>query len=238
MNLINANKDLPDAPAVLEAGEGILRSVSSWKQGKTYHKTVKTYFNRQPYASENKDNKSAKLPPWFCRISEHDDVKFDEMWEKLGKNKAENEKAFIPAIQKVTKVKEISSTQEIWTLHYKFPFPVSPRVFTVLQVVNLDESARTGTIVSLPVDLSADAELKAKEEKGVRGRYVSVERLVEKENGHVEWMMATSSNSGGLIPTWLANSSVPGQIADDVPHFLEYLRESKNIQRALELSSS
>jgi len=55
---------------------------------------------------------------------------------------------FIPDIDKVTKVKEISPTAQIWTLHYKFPPPVSPRVFTVLQIVRLKEEApRTGYVI-------------------------------------------------------------------------------------------
>jgi len=52
---------------------------------------------------------------------------------------------FIPEIQKVKKIKELSSTSTIWTMYYTFLPPVSPRVFTVLQVTHLSESApRTG----------------------------------------------------------------------------------------------
>jgi len=44
-------------------------------------------------------------------------------------------------------------------------------------------------VVSIPVDLSGlgDEELANLEEKGTKGRYVSVERLVELEDGKVEW---------------------------------------------------
>ena len=44
----------------------------------------------------------------------------------------------MPIIRKVTKVKEISPTQEIWTLFYKFNPVMTPRVFTVLQLAYLD----------------------------------------------------------------------------------------------------
>ncbi|OJA18604.1 hypothetical protein AZE42_12109 [Rhizopogon vesiculosus] len=96
---------------------------------------------------------------------------------------------FISAIKKVTLVKRISDTQSIWTMYHTFPPPVSPRVFTVLQTIHLDESSpRTGMVVSIPVDLSGlgDEELANFEEKDTKGRYVSVERLVELEDGKVE----------------------------------------------------
>lgn len=54
---------------------------------------------------------------------------------------------YIPNIKKVAEVKKISPTQSIWTLYYTFPPPVSPRVFTVLQVTDLDESTpKTGHV--------------------------------------------------------------------------------------------
>jgi hypothetical protein len=69
-------------------------------------------------------------------------------------------------------------------------------------------------IISLPVDLSSDPELAQLEEKGVRGRYVSVERLLELPDGKVEWRMATSSTPGGNIPTFVAERSMPSKISD------------------------
>jgi hypothetical protein len=68
-------------------------------------------------------------------------------------------------------------------------------------------------IVSIPVDLTGDTELAKLEEKGVRGRYVSVERLQEVEGGKVLWQMATSSTPGGNIPRFVAEGSMAGQIS-------------------------
>lgn len=120
-------------------------------------------------------------------------------------------------------MKRISDTQSIWTLYYTFPPPVSPRVFTVLQTIRLLESSpKSGIIVSIPIDLHEDHELAKIEEKGVKGRYVSVERLLELEDGMVEWRMATSSTPGGSIPSFISEGSLPGQIASDVPHFLKW----------------
>lgn len=98
---------------------------------------------------------------------------------------------FIPEIKSVALLATISPTQSIWTLHYTFPPPVSPRIFTVLQAVHVTGGEhglpREAWIISVPVDVSEDAEMKSKEAKGVRGRYASVEVLKEKEDGTVEW---------------------------------------------------
>lgn len=52
---------------------------------------------------------------------------------------------FVPEVNKVTKIKEISSTAAIWSMFYKFGAPLSPRVYTVLQVTHLDTtSPKTG----------------------------------------------------------------------------------------------
>jgi len=122
----------------------------------------------------------------------------------------------------VTLIKSISPTQSIWSLYYTFPPPVSPRIFTVVQLTCLDQITRTGIIVSIPVDVTGDAELVMLEEKGIKGRYVSVERLQEIEGGKVIWQMATSSTPGGYIPSFIAESSIAGQISADVPHFIKW----------------
>ncbi|KAK0239938.1 hypothetical protein EDD85DRAFT_920259 [Armillaria nabsnona] len=211
--------DIPSEAVILSAGESLLKSTSSWKPGKTYHKTVKTY---------SRGKEAGDGAPWHYRVSEHapGQATFDQMWAKLGTNKPENEKEYMAIINKVTKVKDISPTQSIWTLHYKFPPPVQPRVFTVLQIVHLTEtSPRTGVVVSIPIDLSSpeDADLAKLEEKGVKGRYVSVEQLAELENGNTEWRMATSSTPGGLIPSFLTESTMNSTIAEDVSHFMKWL---------------
>ncbi|KAG7447996.1 uncharacterized protein BT62DRAFT_891131 [Guyanagaster necrorhizus] len=211
--------DIPAQPVILSAGESLLKSTSSWKPGKTYHKTVKTY---------SRGKETGDGAPWHCRVSEHPpaEATFDQMWSKLGTDKAVNEKEYVSDINKVAKVKDISPTQSIWTLYYKFTPPIQPRVFTVLQVVHLTEtSPRTGTVVSIPIDLSSpeDADLAKLEEKGVKGRYVSVEQLIELENGNTEWRMATSSTPGGLIPSFLAEATMNSTIAEDVPHFMKWL---------------
>jgi hypothetical protein len=55
---------------------------------------------------------------------------------------------YIEAVKKATLVKKISPTQEIWTMYYEFSsFGISPRVFTVLQIVHYESSSpRTGCV--------------------------------------------------------------------------------------------
>ncbi|KAF9265577.1 hypothetical protein L218DRAFT_1020417 [Marasmius fiardii PR-910] len=198
---------IPAEEPIFVAAEKIIESTSSWKPGKTYHGVVKTYTGPK---------KSQDGVPWHCRVSEHTPKEgtFDQFWEKLGNNKAVNEKEYIPDIQKVTHIKTISPTQEIWSMRYKMPFPLSPRVYTVLQVKRMSDSPRAGTIISIPIDLSADPELSKLEDKGVRGRYVSVERLLELENGNTEWRMATAGNPGGNIPDFLVELSMNSKVSE------------------------
>jgi hypothetical protein len=70
-------------------------------------------------------------------------------------------------------------------------------------------------VVSIPVDLfgPGDEDLAKLEEKVTKGRYVSIERLLESDDGTIEWRMATSSTPGGSIPNFITESSMPGQIS-------------------------
>jgi len=216
--------DIPSEESILTAAHAVLDSTSSWKQGKSYfNNTVQTF-------SRPKDSKNGSA--WYCRVSKHssEEITFDVIWSKLGTDKAVNEMQYIHDIHKVTQIMDISPSQSIWTLQYKFSPPISPRIFTVLQVLHQSESfPRTGIVVSIPIDLSTpgDEELAKLEEKGVKGRYVAVERVMELPDGSLEWRMATSSAPGGNIPTFIADSSIggiAGKIARDVPDFMKWLR--------------
>ena len=54
--------------------------------------------------------------------------------------------SYVEVVKKATLVKQISPSQAIWSLFYKFPPPVSPRIFTVLQTIELKQEGplRTG----------------------------------------------------------------------------------------------
>jgi len=216
--------ELPSDEQVIVAAREVLEATKDWKKGKAYDKkTVQTY-------------SSPKGPgdgaPWHCRVSEHAPAQiiFDELWSKLGSsNHSEYEKEYIEAVKKATLVKKISPTQEIWTMCYEFSsFGISPRVFTVLQVIHYESSSpRTGIFISIPIDLTSDSELAKLEEKGVKGRYVSVESIKELPSGNTEWRMATSSSPGGRIPTFVVESTMASSISADVPHFLRWFQSTR-----------
>lgn len=67
--------------------------------------------------------------------------------------------------------------------------------------------------ISIPLDLTGEPELAKLEEKGVKGRYVSVECLTELPSGKTEWRMATSSSPGGSIPAFLVNNTMASAIS-------------------------
>ncbi|KAI9509341.1 hypothetical protein F5148DRAFT_763905 [Russula earlei] len=216
--------ELPSDEHVIAAAREVLEATKGWKKGNAYEKkTVQTY-SRQKGPGDG--------APWHCRVSEHPpaEATFDEFWSKLGHSHAEHEKEYIEVVKKATLVKKVSATQEIWTMYYEFPsFGVSSRVFTILVVTHYDESSspREGLSVSIPVDLSSDPELAKLEEKGVKGRYVSVGSIKELPNGNTEWRMATSSSPGGRIPTFIVESTMPRTISADVPQFLRWLQTIK-----------
>ncbi|KAK3934787.1 hypothetical protein QBC46DRAFT_70027 [Diplogelasinospora grovesii] len=129
------------------------------------------------------------------------------------------------------------------------------RVFCVLQMTcsvmtpphttTLDQDAAATShdeqphfiVVSIPVtdfESQADARL-SKEKDVVVGGYASVERIrklpeTTGDGGGIEWIMATASDAGGVLPQWMQNMAVPGQIAKDVPLFLSWIAKERQTQ--------
>jgi len=75
-------------------------------------------------------------------------------------------------------------------------------------------------IVSIPIDLSAHKELQKREEPGVRAFYAAVERVKQLDSGKVEWRMATTSDSGGLVPKCIEQLALPKAVAAVSPFHL------------------
>ncbi|GJJ12590.1 hypothetical protein Clacol_006833 [Clathrus columnatus] len=228
---------LPTEQALIDAGKALFNNLDSWKSVKVY----KRKSGNQSYSVNTFVR--PKLPTdevsWFMRHSVHqpEHGSFDDFWNFLGKNKAVNEQEFIPEIKSVNLLKTVSPMQSIWTLYYTFSPPVTPRTFTVLQTVHITGgehgSPREGWIISVPVDVSEDTEMKAKEAKGTRGRYASVELVKEGQDGTLEWRMATASTPGGLIPKVFVEKSMPSQIEKDVGHFLHWLQGKKGAKSSM-----
>ncbi|KAH8117379.1 hypothetical protein DFH11DRAFT_1851714 [Phellopilus nigrolimitatus] len=221
--------DIPLEEQILQAGRELADASLKWRHSKDYCKGIVKAYTHPKDADDEE--------PWFARVSVHapDEVSFDEFWFGLGNNKPEHEmkrvsvSLFVHTVDQVVLLKRLSEQAAIWNLHYKFAPPVSNRTFTVLQVIHLDTSGsrKTGLIVSIPIDVSTDADMSKAELKGARGRYTSVERLQELEDGKTEWRMATSSTPGGSIPSFIVQATAPGQIAQDVPLFLKWLNSDR-----------
>ncbi|KAG8736532.1 hypothetical protein FRC12_017564, partial [Ceratobasidium sp. 428] len=74
----------------------------------------------------------------------------------------------------------------------------------------------------IPFDVGENEGLKALEEKGVRGRFTTVERLMEVDD-KVEWMAVTMNQIGGSIPDFISERKMPKQFSERVPQVLEYM---------------
>ncbi|CAE6504693.1 unnamed protein product [Rhizoctonia solani] len=208
-------QELPDIQAVLTEAKALIRDIPNWTEGKVYRET-RTH------------KKPMNGPAWHSRTSVHEskDGTFEEFWNCLGVNHSLNEKDYVPEVRSAQQLASLESF-EAWTMGYKFTPPVWDRTFTILIASVLEESAsRQGFVISLPLDVSTDQALAAQEPRGVRGRYVSVERVKEID-GKVEWIMATRSAPGGLIPSFLSEPAMPGKICEDVPHVVEWLKAKR-----------
>ncbi|KAK0628444.1 hypothetical protein B0T17DRAFT_522716 [Bombardia bombarda] len=72
----------------------------------------------------------------------------------------------------------------------------------------------------------------------VIGAYASIERIrklpPQSDNGgggDIEWIMATASDAGGVLPKWVQAMAVPGQIAKDVYLFLSWIAKEREKQK-------
>ncbi|KAF8604465.1 hypothetical protein BDV93DRAFT_522558 [Ceratobasidium sp. AG-I] len=208
---------LPKIELVLDEAKALVENIATWTIGKSFN-GVQTSNHKH----------TSPGPSWFARTSLHSptDGTFDEFWSCLGPNHSLNEKEYVPEVKSATLLGSYPGF-EAWTLGYKFTPPISNRTFTVLIACILENSpTRQGFVISLPLDVSSDESLKSKEPSGIRGRYVSVERVREAD-GQVEWIMATRSSPGGLIPSFLSEGSMPSKISEDVPHALAWMKSKK-----------
>ncbi|KAJ7484976.1 hypothetical protein B0H11DRAFT_1722616 [Mycena galericulata] len=207
--------EIPPNDAIISAAKSLLEDSLSWKLGKVYQQgLVQTAHAVLPDGSS-----------WHSRVSRHA-LPFDRFWAVLGHEWMHAKKAYIHEIKKVTLVKTLSPTASIWTILYGFPPPMSPRVFTILQITHLDPSTpRTGWVVHVPIDLTGpgDEALRAHEDRGIKGRYACVERITELPDGRgTEWRLITSSTPAGLIPKALAEKTLPARISLDVTSFMDW----------------
>ncbi|KAF8709241.1 hypothetical protein RHS03_03336, partial [Rhizoctonia solani] len=227
-------KNLPDVQAVLAEAKALIEDTHSWPEGKTHHGVI-SFLTRRERAIHSR----------FTSTHGPEDGTFDDFWNCLGINHSLNEKEYVPEVKSATPLGScdgfegssnnmipinpyhlLSANHPAWTMGYSFTPPVSDRVFTVLIACILEEQpGKQGFVISLPLDVSADQDLKEKEPRGVRGHYVSVERVKEIDGiTPLVPSMATRSSPGGLIPTFLSEPAMPSKISEDVPHVVEWIK--------------
>ncbi|KAF8966064.1 hypothetical protein BDZ97DRAFT_716377 [Flammula alnicola] len=204
---------IPPENVLISDAQAILEVSASWQAGKV-HQNIKTFIHRESEGDQKSSN------AWHCTVTEiqKDEISFSKLWSKLGKNKVRHQKSYVAGLAKVARVKYISESQSIWTMLATYPPPLSPRVFAVYQASWLFEHShkRRGIVVTLPVDLSSKdtQDLTEVEEKGVRGRFVSVEHIHELDGDIIEWRRLARVDPGGLIPKFWVQRQVPNRMIE------------------------
>ncbi|ETS87598.1 hypothetical protein PFICI_01426 [Pestalotiopsis fici W106-1] len=98
-------------------------------------------------------------------------------------------------------------------------------------------------VVSIPVpDFGSSENSKLAKESGAQvALYVSVERIRKlaasssppqhdggnNNGGSIEWIMATASDAGGVLPQFVQNVAMPGVVWKDVPLFLGWIAKER-----------
>ncbi|KAB5591953.1 hypothetical protein CTheo_4585 [Ceratobasidium theobromae] len=248
--------NIPPLAVLIESANALLASSVRWPPGKTFcNGLVQTFSHKEPSG-----------PNWHGRLSYHpiEHGTFHDFWQVIGSSSqfhtlqaliacnisgvrhSQAQEEYVPELVSATHLEPfLDGDYNGWTYHYTYSPPVSPRTFTVLLATVLDDKPpRQGWVINIPFDVGDNEGLKALEEKGVRGRFTSVERLLE-VNDQVEWMGVTMYQIGGSIPNFISERQMPKQLAERVPQVLEYMdarragqsgRKPKLVSRSSSLS--
>ncbi|CAE6418614.1 unnamed protein product [Rhizoctonia solani] len=220
--------NIPPLNVLLDAANALLASTVRWPPGKTYYDgMVQTFSHKEPSG-----------PNWHGRLSYHpaEQGTFHEFWEVIGTRHCQAQEEYVPELVSATHLEPyLDGDYNGWTYHYTYSPPVSPRTFTVLLATSLDDNPpRQAWVINIPFDVGDNEGLKALEERGVRGRFTSVDRLLEVD-GKVEWIPrqdnpflsrargATMYQIGGSIPNFIPERGMPRQIAERVAQVVEYM---------------
>ncbi|KAF8596172.1 hypothetical protein BDV93DRAFT_528227 [Ceratobasidium sp. AG-I] len=208
--------NIPPLSVLLESANTLLASTVRWPPGKTY-------FDGAVQTFSQKTNTGVS---WHGRLSHHpiEQGTFHEFWDVIGVRHCASQEEYVPELVSATHLEPYANGDyDGWTYHYSYSPPVSPRTFTILLATSLDDKPpRQGWVISIPFDVGENEGLKALEERGVRGKFTSVERLMEVD-GKVEWMAVSMNQIGGSIPNFISERQMPKQLAERVPQVLEYM---------------
>ncbi|KAG0651128.1 hypothetical protein D0Z07_2603 [Hyphodiscus hymeniophilus] len=203
----------------------------------------------------NKFSADRKDETWFCRRSCHRNKaeKGTASWEEFTRcfkqHHAESEDAFTPTVIGAREAMKWDTsgielevhggrwnniTVAIEEMKHKIdPKPLKNRTFPVVQIAADLAGTEEFVVVSIPLtdfEKSPYAEF-ARDKSLVVAAYAAIERVrILPSNGDVEWIMATASNAGGVLPQWMQNLAVPGAVAKDVEMFMSWISDQRNGQ--------
>lgn len=178
---------------------------------------------------------------------------WEEFKHAFKEHHSESEKAFTPtvigareAIRWATAGIEVEIKGQLWVnpivvveemTHRIDPKPLKNRTFPIVQVAAELAGTDEFLVVSIPVnDFKNSPYSEATRDKSlVVAAYASVERIrvvpshgEVTDYGDIEWIMATASNAGGVLPQWVQNLAVPSAVAKDVDMFLSWIAMQRN----------
>ncbi|SGY51103.1 BQ5605_C001g00962 [Microbotryum silenes-dioicae] len=194
---------------------------SVWKSGKTFNQsTIPTHsYSAHDPAGLVPDHEGRR---WFARISKHPGANYDKWRSGLLLDHSENEVRYIESCTQAERLHSIVPNKlEVWTTQYHLAFPTSNRDFTFAILTSEQEAgaefsaARSFTVVSVPFHAPSRSGF-------VRAKYVSVEHVIQTQDG-VKWVMATASDAAGLVPKFISDMAMPSKIAEDVPSFQSWI---------------
>lgn len=225
------------SPRTFASSEGVVETLERTLLGKELDKV----------AGLNQFRQDGKAETWYCRRSCHRNVaeKRTASWSEFTfafkDNHPATEDAFTPTVIGAREAMvwdcdgmDIELEGEKWVdltltaveMAHKIPRPLKNRVFPIIQVTAAVAGREEFLVVSIPLSDFGDSphsEL-AKSKDMVIAAYTSIERIrVLPSNGDIEWVMATASNAGGILPQWIQNLSVPGILPRDVEMFMDWV---------------
>ncbi|KAI5963177.1 uncharacterized protein KGF55_002969 [Candida pseudojiufengensis] len=205
----------PDTPRqyLLEESEKIIKSIPNWEKGKKYFEdtsypvdTVHTTLNGNYWVARNTQLKNIDIEKFKkCIIGT----------TEIGFTHSNHELNYVHPIKEmiVENLKKYDDNGWSYIIHalYEFGFPLTKRFFN--QLVEIYIANDRALIVSVPI--------KGKED-GVLGTYVSIEEIKWTSNS-VDWLVATTSSAGGLVPDFLTKLRLADELVKDVPEVLAYI---------------
>lgn len=137
---------------------------------------------------------------------------------------------------------KVESLKVVEMTHKIDPKPLKNRTFPVLQLSASLLDTDEFMVISIPLsDFEKHEHSRdAKDKKLVVAAYVSIERIrilpaasMGGKAGEIEWIMATASDAKGVLPQWMQNVAVPGQVAHDVDMFLKWIPSQRTKSAAV-----